>query len=154
LDGRQDRAHHRHRASEIQDRHDEPRLQHPPAGSARANGSCTRLSALTGGVRVASCKRPTPARRQNGPRSGTHLGTSAATAHSAKTEIAESEYCSRFPYVEMIAKHGLVAIHTASSSPLVAPPAAYGRCSAPTRLRLRFPRRADRSYSIWVPQLT
>ena len=25
-------------------------------------------------------------------------------------------------YVEMIAKHGLVAIHTASSSPLVAPP--------------------------------
>src|SRR5262245_31242318 len=58
LDGRQDRAHHRHRASEIQDRHDEPRLQHPPAGSARANGSCTRLSALTGGVRVASCKGP------------------------------------------------------------------------------------------------
>src|SRR5262249_36759648 len=39
----------------------------------------------------------TPARRQNGPRSGTHLGTSAATARSAKTEIAESEYCSRFP---------------------------------------------------------
>src|SRR5262249_2716328 len=97
LDGRQDRAHHRHRASEIQDRHDEPRLQHPPAGSARADGSCTRLSALTGGVRVASCKGPTPARRQNGPRSGTHLGTSAATARSAKTEIAESEYCSRFP---------------------------------------------------------
>src|SRR5262249_5030656 len=97
LDGRQDRAHHRHRASEIQDRHDEPRLQHPPAGSARANGICTRLSALTGGVRVASCKGPTPARRQNGPRSGTHLGTSAATARSAKTEIAESEYCSRFP---------------------------------------------------------
>src|SRR5262249_27577606 len=31
---------------------------HPPAGSARANGSCTRLSALTGGVRVASCKGP------------------------------------------------------------------------------------------------
>jgi hypothetical protein len=39
----------------------------------------------------------TPARRQNGPRSGTHLGTSAATARSAKAEIAESEYCSRFP---------------------------------------------------------
>src|SRR6516164_5421317 len=34
------------------------RLQHPPAGSARADGSCTRLSALTGGVRVASCKGP------------------------------------------------------------------------------------------------
>src|SRR5262249_29456016 len=32
----------------------------------------------------------TPARRQNGPRPGTHLGTSAATA-------TESEYCSRFP---------------------------------------------------------
>src|SRR5262245_9445068 len=58
LDGRQDRAHHRHRASEIQDRHDEPRLQHPQAGSARAGGSCTRLSALTGGLRVASCKGP------------------------------------------------------------------------------------------------
>src|SRR5262249_17580525 len=28
---------------------------------------------------------------------GTHLGTSAATARSAKAEIAESEYCSRFP---------------------------------------------------------
>src|SRR5262249_36951115 len=26
-----------------------------------------------------------------------HLGTSAATARSAKAEIAESEYCSRFP---------------------------------------------------------
>jgi hypothetical protein len=38
-----------------------------------------------------------PARRQNGPRSGTHLGTSAATARSAKAEIAKSEYCSRFP---------------------------------------------------------
>src|SRR5262249_59462842 len=34
----------------------------------------------------------TPARRQNGPRPGTHLGTSAAPA-------TESEYCSRFPYV-------------------------------------------------------
>ena len=39
----------------------------------------------------------TPARRQNGPRSGTHLGTNAATARSAKAEIAESEYCSRIP---------------------------------------------------------
>jgi hypothetical protein len=46
------------------------------------------LSALTGGVRVASCKRTarSPARRQNGPRSGTHSGTSAATARSAKAE--------------------------------------------------------------------
>src|SRR5262249_14143275 len=42
----------------IQDRHDESRLQHPPAGSARADGSGTRLSALTGGVCVASCKGP------------------------------------------------------------------------------------------------
>src|SRR5262249_56785324 len=41
----------------------------------------------------------TPARRQNGPRSGAHLGTNAATARSAKAEIAESEYCSRFPYM-------------------------------------------------------
>src|SRR5262245_16842019 len=103
LDGRQDRAHHWHRAGEVQDWHDEPRLQHPPAGSARVDGSCTRLSALTGGVRMASYKRTarTPARRQNGPRSGTHLGTSAATARSAKTEIDESQYCSRFPSVRL-----------------------------------------------------
>jgi hypothetical protein len=33
-------------------------------------------------------------------------------------------------------------------------PAAYGRCSAPTRLRSRFPPRAGRSCSIWAPQLT
>src|SRR5262249_19155282 len=99
LDGRQDRVHHRHRASEIQDRHDEPQLQHPPAGSARADGSCTRLSALTGGVRVASCKGPRGRRPgvKTVPDRGTHLGTSAATARSAKAEIAESEYCSRFP---------------------------------------------------------
>src|SRR5215510_7240856 len=58
LDGRQDCAHHWHRAGEVQDWHDEPRLQHPPAGSARADGSCTRLSALTGGLRVPSCKGP------------------------------------------------------------------------------------------------
>jgi hypothetical protein len=45
------------------------------------------LSALTGGVGV-SCKRS--ARRQSGPRSGGHLGTSAATARSAK-----AGYCSR-----------------------------------------------------------
>src|SRR5260221_70862 len=57
LDGRHDRAYHRHRAGEVQDRDDEPRLQHPPVGSARAGGGCARLSALTGGVRVASCKR-------------------------------------------------------------------------------------------------
>src|SRR5213075_2553603 len=95
LDGRQDRAHDRHRAGEVQDRDDEPRLQHPPAGSARAGGGCARLSALTGGLRVASCKRTarSSARR---PRSGTHLGTSAQTARS-KAEIAESGYCSRCP---------------------------------------------------------
>ena len=48
LDGRQDRAHHRHGAGEVQDRDDEPRLQHPPAGSARADGGCARLSSLRG----------------------------------------------------------------------------------------------------------
>src|SRR6266436_3400421 len=69
LDGRQDRAHHRYRAGEIQDRDDEPRLQYPPAGSARAGGGCARLSALTGGVRVASCKRTarSPARVKTVP---------------------------------------------------------------------------------------
>jgi len=33
LDGRQDRAHHRHRTGEVQDRDDELRLQLPPAVS-------------------------------------------------------------------------------------------------------------------------
>jgi IS5 family transposase len=56
-DGRQDRAHHRHRAGEVQDWDDEPRLQHSPPGSARADGGRARLSTLTGGVRAASCKR-------------------------------------------------------------------------------------------------
>jgi Transposase domain (DUF772)/Transposase DDE domain len=35
FDGRQDRAHHRHRAGEVQDRNDESRLQHPPAGQLK-----------------------------------------------------------------------------------------------------------------------
>ena len=47
-------------------------------------------------------------------------------------------------YVEMIAKAGLVAIHTAASSRAGGPARRHqGRCSAPTRLRLRFRRRAD-----------
>src|SRR6516164_403806 len=98
LDGRQDRAHHRHRASEIQDRHDEPRLQHPPAGSARADGSCTRLSVLTGGVRVHRAKHRADA-SQASKRSpiGDSPWHERCNARSAKTEIAESEYCSRFP---------------------------------------------------------
>ncbi len=41
-----------------------------------------------------SCKRP--ARRQSGPRSGAHLGTSAATARSAK-----AAYCSRSPPINL-----------------------------------------------------
>jgi hypothetical protein len=45
------------RAGEVQDWDDEPRLQHSPPGSARADGGCARLSTLTGGVRAASCKR-------------------------------------------------------------------------------------------------
>ena len=49
---------------------DEPGLRHPSVGSARADGACARLSALTGGVRV-SCKRP--ARRQSGPDRGPTL---------------------------------------------------------------------------------
>src|SRR6516165_8811938 len=98
LDGRQDRAHHRHRASEIQDRHDEPRLQHPPAGSARADGSCIRLSVLTGGVRVHRAKHRADA-SQASKRSpiGDSPWHERCNARSAKTEIAESEYCSRFP---------------------------------------------------------
>ncbi len=98
LDGRQDRAHHRHRAGEVQDRNDEPRLQHPPAGSARADGGCARLSALTGGVRVASCKGPRVARQASKrSRSGIHLGTSATTARSAKAEITEKRVLFEVP---------------------------------------------------------
>ena len=67
-----DGAHHRHGAGEVQDRDDEPRLQHPPAGSDRAGGGRARLSALTGGVRVASCKRiaQSPAQPQKVPDRG------------------------------------------------------------------------------------
>ena len=98
FDGRQDRAHHRHRAGEVQDRDDESRLQHPPAGPAQAGGGCARLkrSRVESVWRRAKGPR-SPAKRQKRPRSRTHLGTSAATARSAKAEIAESEYCSRFP---------------------------------------------------------
>ena len=39
-----DRADYRHRSREIQDRNDEPRLQHPPTCAARAGGGCARLS--------------------------------------------------------------------------------------------------------------
>ena len=42
LDGSQDRAHHRHGAGEVQDRDDEPRLQHAPTCTARAGGGCAR----------------------------------------------------------------------------------------------------------------
>src|SRR5262249_28970823 len=38
--------------------HDHPCLHPLPAGSAEAKSSCPRLSALTGGVCVASCKGP------------------------------------------------------------------------------------------------
>src|SRR6478672_1371015 len=88
LDGRQDRAHHRHPAGEVQDRDDEPRLQHPPAGSARAAGGCAGLSALTGGVRAASCNgaRGRQPGIKTAPDRGLTLGTSPALVRSAKAE--------------------------------------------------------------------
>src|SRR5436309_1183693 len=46
------------RALDEDERRELLRPQEPPAGSARADGSCSRLSALAGGVRVASCKGP------------------------------------------------------------------------------------------------
>jgi hypothetical protein len=52
-------------------------------------------------------------------------------------------------YVEMIAKHRLVAIHTAASSRLVAPPGGIRPGLGPTRFRLRLRRRACRSCSIY-----
>src|SRR5262249_43320145 len=71
----------------LQDGDGDPRLQHPPAGSARAAGGCAGLRALTGGVRAASCNGARgPARHQNRPRSGAHLGTSPALVRSAKAE--------------------------------------------------------------------
>src|SRR5262249_35687143 len=52
-----------------------------------AAGGCAGLSALTGGVRAASCNGAwSPARHQNRPRSGAHLGTSPALVRSAKAE--------------------------------------------------------------------
>ena len=45
-----------------------------------------------------------PPRRQIGPRSGTHLGTNAATARSAKTEIAEKRVLFEVPYIHRILK--------------------------------------------------
>jgi len=82
LDGRQDRAHHRHCAGEVQDRDDEPRLQHPPASSARADGACARLSA--GGVCVGIVQRTaqSPAKRQNGPDRGSPW-------HARRTPLAQ-----------------------------------------------------------------
>src|SRR3982074_2198681 len=74
------------------------RLQHLPVGSARADGGCARLSALTGRVGVTSCKGSRIAvRHQSRSRSGEHPGTSAATARSAKAEITEIGPCSRCP---------------------------------------------------------
>ena len=69
LDGPQDRAHHRHGAGEVQDRDDEPRLQHAPAGAAREGGGRARLSWCVGGVCVASPKTAPPlhAGHQEGP---------------------------------------------------------------------------------------
>src|SRR2546430_1282476 len=99
LDGRQDCAHHRHRAGEVQDRDDEPRLHYPPAGSARADGGCARLSALTAGVRVASCKRRRGRRPgvKKVPDRGLTSARARGNAPSAKTEIAQSWYCSKSP---------------------------------------------------------
>jgi IS5 family transposase len=85
---------HRHRAGEVQDRDDEPRLQHPPAGSARADGACACLSALTGVVCVASCKRPR--NRRPGVKTAPDRGLTLVRAlHS--TRSAKSGYCSRSP---------------------------------------------------------
>ena len=57
-------------------------------------------------------------------------------------------------YVEMIAKQGSSRSTLRPARRWWPRPAAYGRCSAPTPLRSRFPRRADRSYSTWARQLT
>jgi signal transduction histidine kinase len=48
--------------------------------------------------------------RQNGPRLETPFGTSAATARSAKAEIAESGHCSRSPNACKFTKEGEVAL--------------------------------------------
>jgi hypothetical protein len=73
LDGRQDCAHHRYRTGEVQDRDDEPWLQHPPPGSAQAGGGCARLSANRGGSGgVVQIARAVARQRQNGSRSGIH----------------------------------------------------------------------------------
>jgi len=104
---RQDRAHYRHRAGEIQDRNDEPRLQDPLAGPARADGSCVRLSALTGGVCVASCKEPRSrrARIKTAPIGGSPWHE-RRTPLAQPTQIAQSRYSSRFPLTHFKPKAG------------------------------------------------
>jgi LDH2 family malate/lactate/ureidoglycolate dehydrogenase len=57
-------------------------------------------------------------------------------------------------YVEMIAKHGLAAIHTASSSPLVAPPGGIRPVLGTNPIAIAVPSSSDRLYSIWALQLT
>ena len=44
--GAQHSSHHRQGARPVQDRHDEPRLQHAPVGAARADGDCVRVNWL------------------------------------------------------------------------------------------------------------
>src|SRR5262249_61199945 len=57
----------------------------------------------------------TPARRQNGPRPGTHLGTSAAPA-------TESEYCSRFPLFNTLCmENDGVPIQPQANFPILSP---------------------------------
>jgi hypothetical protein len=96
LDGRQDRAHHRHCAGESQDWDGTSVIT---SASARTGGGCARLSALTGGVRVALVQNDRTVAHQASKRSrsGAHSGTSAAIARSPEAEIAEIKYCSRCP---------------------------------------------------------
>src|SRR5262249_39375777 len=107
---RQDRAHHWHRAGEVQDWHDEPRLQHPPAGSARADGSCTRLSALTGGLRVASCKGPRG--RRPGVKTVPDRGLTSAQALQPLAQLRQKSPKASIVRGSLFGKdHGRIAFH-------------------------------------------
>src|SRR5262249_43473719 len=82
------------------DRDDEPRLQHPPAAPARADGSCVRLSALT--VEFVWHRPQNSAvagQESKRPPIGGSLWHERRTCLLSQHKSPKAGYCSRFPEV-------------------------------------------------------
>jgi len=79
-----------------------------------------------------------------------------AAVHSiALVTVVDSWMSGRSAYfVEMIAKAGLVAIHTASSSKLVAPPGGAASVLGTNPIAIALPSARGRSCSTWAPPPT